>query len=296
MILENENIKIECLIEHGGKLSSIFDKRSNFELLFQNPKGIYKRAECGSCFEEFEACGFDDAFPSIDKESVIYNGKKLDFVDHGEIWSSIMSLIDSDDNSLTLAYDSKIHPYHYEKCLKLRDRGIACSYKITNTGDYDFPCFYTFHCLVNCNSETFLLMPSNTEEILMVSDNSRFSKKQTSYPISSEGIDVSRVNSLEKGKCEKFYVINEIDEGLCGYMFPKKKLKALINYNQKELPYLGFWNTQGGFRGDYNVALEMSNGFYDSISIALNNNRCPILKPKQIMTFSFNIDFEDIIN
>ncbi|MBK5201896.1 MAG: hypothetical protein JJE21_10280, partial [Spirochaetaceae bacterium] len=183
MILENENIKIECLTEHGGKLSSLFDKNNNFELLFQNPKGEYSRAECGSDFAQAEACGFDDAFPSLGKESLSYDGKVLDFVDHGEIWSSIMSIIASDDNSITLSYDSKIHPYHYEKCIILRDKGINCSYKITNTGAFDFPCFYTFHALVNCDSETSLIMPKKTNEILMVSDNSRFNKNPTSYPL-----------------------------------------------------------------------------------------------------------------
>jgi galactose mutarotase-like enzyme len=54
MILENENIKIECLPSHGGKLSSIYDKKKNFELLFQNPKEEYKKAELGAEFSAFE--------------------------------------------------------------------------------------------------------------------------------------------------------------------------------------------------------------------------------------------------
>lgn len=293
-VLENENIRIEALAEHGGKICSIFDKKSGFELLFQNPKSCYRKAECGSPFDQFEACGFDDTFPSIDKESIIFENRKLEYVDHGEIWSSKMDVVESTNSSLTLSLDSSINSFHFEKSFKLLDRGVKCIYKITNTGSHNFPCFYTFHCLVNTTSDAILIMPPKTDEILVVGENTRFSKNPTSYPISYNGIDISKPSSVEDGKCEKFYVNNSVSEGICGYVYPSKKIKVLISYDKEELPYLGFWNTQGGFRGDYNIALEMSNGFYDSVSVALKNNKCPILKPRETMSFSFDINIENI--
>ncbi len=292
MLLENENVKIEYLANHGGKLTSIYDKKSDFELLFQNPKDGFKEAKCGSRFEEFECCGFDDAFPSINEETINYEGNELTYVDHGEIWSSKMNEESKSDKSVTLSTSGKFIPYHFQKTITLKDRGLSLSYKIKNNSTIAYPCFYTFHCLVRCEEDASLIMPKNTHEILMVNEENRFKTNLVSYPISKSGIDVSKVCSLKSGECEKFYVSNKVSEGRCGYIYPSNNLKLIINYDENVLPYLGFFNTQGGFRGDYNMALEMSNGFYDSVSKALSNNSCPILKPSDTMEFSFDLDFK----
>ena len=293
MILENNKVKIICLNNNGGKISSIFDKENDLEFLFQNPKKEYSSASLYSDFSQFEACGFDDTFPSIDKEDVIFPSKKIAYPDHGEIWSAKFSIKNYSKDNISLIYYSKILPYSFEKNITLNNKQLVINYLIKNTGEFDFPCFYTFHCLIDSKEGIELITPQDNKEIKIVHHSNRFEKNKVyKYPITDNQIDLSKPELLENGECEKFYFTQRSNNGVIGYNYTKEKIKLLISYDSNKLPYLGFWNTQGGFRNDYNFALEMSNGYYDSISIARENNACPILKRNE--TFSFAIKFDII--
>jgi hypothetical protein len=52
---------------------------------------------------------------------------------------------------------------------------------------------------------------------------------------------------------------------------------------------LGIWVTEGGFRGDYNCALEPTNGYYDNIDTARKEGRLFKLKPKERLNFIIEI-------
>ena len=62
-----------------------------------------------------------------------------------------------------------------------------------------------------------------------------------------------------------------------------------IEWDNNVLPYLGFWITAGGFRGDYNCAWEPSSGYYDSVSRALRNNAVWELLPQEEKQFDITI-------
>lgn len=290
MILENNYLKIECLPYLGGKISSIYDKQKNLEFLFQNPKKNYDKPTIGDNFSFFDASGFDDTFPSIDAGEFTINGKKIFYPDHGEIWSATFEEI-VENETITLKYNSKILPYTFQKNLFLENDSLIIKYKITNTGKFSFPCFYTFHCLIDSKEGVKLITDQHSNTAIMLFSNSRFNKGEVvTYPITNINIDLSDPKTLNKGEFEKFYFTEKVKKGKIGYNYTKNNTKLLIYYNEKKLPYLGFWNTQGGFRSDYNFALEMSNGYYDSIEIAKQNDACPTLKPNE--SFEFDIEFK----
>ncbi|MDC7242519.1 MAG: DUF5107 domain-containing protein, partial [Sphaerochaetaceae bacterium] len=260
MMLENNYLKIEYLPHLGGKISSIYDKQKKLEFLFQNPNKSYKKPTIGDDFSTFDASGFDDTFPSIDEGEVTINDQKILYPDHGEIWTaSFEEKIDK--GVIKLKYNSKILPYTFQKNLLLKNNSLKIRYKITNTGKFSFPCFYTFHCLIDSKEGVKLITDKHSKNVTMLFSNSRFNKGDIiSYPITNKNIDLSNPSSLYKGEFEKFYFIEKVKKGKIGYNYTKNNTKLLIYYNEKKLPYLGFWNTQGGFRSDYNFALEMSNG------------------------------------
>lgn len=71
---------------------------------------------------------------------------------------------------------------------------------------------------------------------------------------------------------KNFIYAERVSEGKCGIDYRGKDVQADIEWDNNVLPYLGFWITAGGFRGDYNCAWEPSSGYYDSVSRALRNN------------------------
>ena len=73
--------------------------------------------------------------------------------------------------------------------------------------------------------------------------SSRFLKPETiNYPITKQGIDLSKPLLLKNGGYEMFCVKGKLAEGKVGYHFPEEKTNFLLNFNREQLPYLGFWN------------------------------------------------------
>lgn len=293
---ENDILRVVVIPDLGGKTASIYNKIEGFELLFQNKDSSYKCPEINSNFAEYDASGFDDAFPNIHAEKLFYDGKTINYPDHGEVWGTPMNTQSLTDNSLSLTCKGTALPYKYIKEITLNGSHVCYKYNIRNIGKYSYPCFWTLHCLVNCEDDMEIIFPSEVKRIINVQNSLNLGKTGDyhSYPIAENGYKLNRVRPQMENISEKYYVADKIQVGECGIIYPSRNVIYKLKYNAKDLPYLGFWVTSGGFRGDYNCAIEPSNGFYDSISIAKNNNALPFLKPGEEMNFKINICLESI--
>jgi len=293
LVLENDKFKIVILPELGGKVASFFYKKQNFELLFQNKEDIYRLPQKNDDFSKFDTAGFDDCFPNIQQGEVIYGGKKIIYPDHGEIWFSKFDYT-KDGDSWVLTYKSDLMDYIYKKSFTLGESGLDISFDISNVGKYNIDCFYTVHCLTNCEEGMEIIFPETVKEILNVSNDSTIlGKRGTVHPypvtrdLSGNEYHLNRIASKDAKKCEKFYAKNPVDTGKCGIFYPSINSYFSMEYDEKKLPYLGLWITENGFKECYNCALEPSNGFHDSIETAYKNNKYYILEPNK--TFNFNL-------
>lgn len=297
--LENNELKIAVIPSLGGKLVSLYNKLSKFELLFQNKENEYKKPELNSDFASFDASGFDDAFPTIDSSKVQYEGKEILYPDHGEIWSSSFDyrII---DGYLELACSSSILPYTYKKLIHLENDTVKIKYNIVNKSNSPFPCIWAMHCLVNCSEDIEISFPKNTTEIINVHDSDILGKKNLihSYPITktldNKDYRLDRIGSSSLNKTEKYYVNGIVNEGECSIYYPGNSSLFTINFDKDKLPYLGFWVTEGGFRSDYNCALEPTNSFYDDIDTAKSNNKLYYLKPTEPLNFEISLQLKKV--
>lgn len=295
--LYNGRLSAVVMPDRGGKIASIYYPAKDFELLFQNPSGNWGRADLSSAFEDYEAAGFDDTFPSIDPGIVKVNGKDISYPDHGEIWTSRMEASAGEDE-IRLSTDSRILDYRYQKTIRLDDSSIIISYRIENTGGHAFPAIWTMHALTAIDDDTEIFIPDGISSIQNAFGEDGIlpweKDGRLPYPITGDYDFRKALNKDDAGKCLKFYVPDAVTEGRCGYIYPSRGLRAVISYDPSKIPYLGFWKTIGGFRGDINIALEPSTGFYDSIANAAANGRCPIFNPGDILTFDIRIAIEEM--
>jgi galactose mutarotase-like enzyme len=296
--LESDTTKVVCLPQFGGKLVSFFDKKQQFESLFQNPHRGFEQAPPFADFATYEACGFDDTFPSIESGIVTVGNRTYQYPDHGELWSAAFQAEKVSD-SLKLHFTSKILPYSFDKTYTLNEAGLTISYYIKNNGNEAFPCFWTCHCLVNVEEGMDLIFPKDTKEVINVMKSDRLGSPLTSYnfPIdldrNNQAFDFSKVIPPSLSSCDKYYVKHKVEQGRCGYHYVQSGMNFLFTYDANKLPYLGFWRTLGGFRGDYNCALEPSNGFYDSIAKAQENKACPILESGEVFSFQLHMQLKE---
>lgn len=298
-ILENDTLKAVCLPVHGGKMASLYHKAKAFELLFQNPSGNYREAAPGSDFSRFEACGFDDTFPNIDAGVVQTDQGEISYFDHGEIWSAKFAC-EVRENGIALQYVSPFLGYRYQKTFSLHENVLTAAYRIQNESGKAFPCMWAGHCLVNYASDMRIVFPEGVKRVLNVMDREILGSAGRSYQFpldrAANGTlyDFTAVPPAAPKTMLKYYCSEPVDEGCCGYRYPSQGIEAKLRYDNAILPYLGFWVTAGGYRGDYNCALEPANGFYDSIAIAQKNGKCPVLEPNELLAFSLEISLEDL--
>lgn len=292
--ISNDEIGISVLPYIGGKIARFYNKKKDFELLFQNKEEKYREANIHDDFSKYDASGFDDCFPNIDAGKVNYKNQYIDYPDHGEIWSSKLDYKVL-ENKVILFYESKLLPYTFEKRISINGNSLLLDYKIENIGSEVLKGFYTMHCLVNCKEDMIIIFPKETSKIINVTNSNELGSIGRLHPfpytssLNNELYTLNKVFPKSANKFEKYYVTDKIEEGLCGVKYPSNNIELEIIYDAKKLPYLGFWVTEGGFRGDYNCALEPSNGFYDSIEIAEKNNKLMKLAPGSSFEFSIEL-------
>ncbi|WP_035294276.1 DUF5107 domain-containing protein [Clostridium sp. KNHs214] len=293
--LEDDDLRVVVLPEIGGKIASLYHKKKEFELLFQNKFKSYEKAALNSAFEKFDASGFDDAFPTIDPCRVVYGNKEILYPDHGEVWSSSFDY-KIENNRVFLSFNSTILPYKYMKTLYLEEGVLTIDYNIKNTGNLPIPCIWAMHCLINCEEEMKINFPKGTKEIINVHKSVNLGDLNSIHPYpktttpKGEIYNLNKVGRKNLNNTEKYYAYSILKEGICSVYYPNKDITYKINFNKDALPYLGFWVTEGGFRGDYNCALEPTNGFYDTIPIAKENNKLFYLKKEEDLNFKITIE------
>lgn len=289
IVLENETLSAVILPQLGGKLSSVYFKPRDFELAAQNTRGIYRLPEEDADFSEYDASGLDDAFPNIDPAQAERDGKRVDYPDHGEIWSHPFAVLSQKEREAVLAWESGRFGYRYEKRICLEGERLLLDWRITNQGKTALPCIWTFHGLMRYEEDMRLRLPSDLTRFRNVMDSPLLGKAGGIFERKNDVWDFESVPGREPKTALKFYGEGKSAEGICGLIYPTQKVSCIISYSAEKLPWLGVWITAGGYRGDYNVALEPSSGFYDDIFTARKNGCLYELPAKESLEFSLSI-------
>lgn len=301
-VLENDVIKLIILPGIGGKIVSIFYKPLQYEILSQHPMK-YKKPSFGRPFYWYDGTGHDEMFPTIDKcFYTLPNGKKKIMTDHGEIWTQKWNSKIIDDTIINTVKGVKFR-YTFERSISLDNNGIIMKYKIRNHYNFPFYGLYSLHSLIQADSKTELIL-KNVSEVINVHNSKYLGSKGEihTFPITTDSYgdkyDLSKVCPYDHCKTEKFFVNHPLKSGVAGLIVNNGNTVLKMEFPSDKLPYLGVWINEGEFKKGYMVALEPSNGFYDSVENALQNKSLEPLQPKGelIFTIRFKIFKNDKIN
>lgn len=290
--MENDALRIMILPQLGGKIASFYCKKRKFELAAQTGKESYDLPGPDEDFSAYDASGLDDAFPNIDAGVLQEHGVRWKYPDHGEIWSSCFSW-KAEEQEVILNMQSRKFPYTYEKRIRLEDKKVILGYRICNTGAVSFPCIWTFHGLFRYEEEMRFLYPGQMNGFENVLNSPELGSVGNHILLKDKRYDFSKVPVEESGTMVKYYIDDKVAEGFCGYYYPRQGVKCLFTYDSEKLPYLGVWITAGGYRGDYNCALEPSNGYYDGIQKAKENQALYELKPGEPLVFTLQMKIKE---
>ncbi len=299
--LENDALRLTFLPGYACKMASLINKKTGREWLFQSNNDTLRVPEYGASFAEYDSSGFDEVFPSIDAcpyPDGSWHGMPIP--DHGEVWAMPWESIHSpDDLAAKAIVQSQTLPYVFSKNIMLRNNEVLFEYRVENTSDEDFKFIWTPHCLLACSPATRLLIPENLTEVMTVEHSSkRLGPWGTrhAYPQTTDihglKMDLAATEPRTVRNCEKFYFTQPNTAGWCGIEHTDTGEKLIYTYDADKVPYLGVWKTQGGYRGDYNLALEPCTGVYDDLYMASKIRRVAVVGPKSTYEWTFKMTVE----
>lgn len=284
--LENEYLKLTFLPAYACKLASLVSKKTGREFLFQSPKETLEIPPYGAAFSDYDSSGFDEVFPSIDAAPYPDGPwKNTPVPDHGEVWAmNWHSAFAPDGKSVKSVVKSERFPYILSRTATLQDNGILFEYEAENTAAEPFEFIWTPHCLLACSPATRLLIPDNLTQVMTVEHSTRRLGPWGTlhhYPqttdVNGRPFDLSATEPVSAQNCEKFYFTAPNTAGWCGAEHTDTGEKIIYEYPADKVPYLGVWKTQGGYRGDYNIALEPCTGVYDDVYVAHKIRRASVI-------------------
>ncbi len=297
-ILENDQLHLIFLPTYGCKLASLISKKTRREFLFQSEWEKLNVPTYGALFSEYDCSGFDEVFPSIDPcpyPDGPFQGTSVP--DHGEVWALPWACAFSPDGkSLKSFVQSQRFPYTLSRSVTLKGNEILFEYCAENTAEIEFKFIWTPHCLLACSPATRLLIPNNLTEIMTVEHSTKHLGPwgtRHPYPLTTDihgrVIDLAVTEPITANNCEKFYFTKPNLAGWCGIEHTDTREQLIFTYPPEKVPYLGVWKTQGGYRGDYNIALEPCTGVYDDLYAANKIRRAAIIPPKGKYTWTLKI-------
>lgn len=272
-VIENDYLIVKVLKEFGAKIVSIVHKETDYELLFQPTNEEYTVPKLGDSFEKHDTSGIDEMLPTIDE--CFYPNSYVKLHDHGDVWAQKWDNEIVDDKLVSKVRSDTLK-LDLQRTIELDNEEIKLSYKLTNPTEQDHFYLWAFHGLLNFDDSTELEFPVNSE-IVNVMDSSIYDfdyKKLKDYP--------------DKGSY-KFYFEDEIENGYVKINQKSQDLVIEYNYSTDINKYLGVWITKGGFKKEYNFAIEPSSGYYDSLDRAFKNKKASKIESEGQKCWDLNI-------
>lgn len=289
LTFENEILRIKVVPALGGKISSLYDKRSGHEYCITPGEGDLQPAQDSDLFTEHKICGIDECFPTVDAEEIEIDGRRVFYPDHGEIWKNPVD-IKATEREVVCSYKSPVFGYSYQKTYRLEGNLLKMSYKIRNESEREFPCIWTFHGVFAYEKESRLSYPDDLKRFENVLTDTILGEPHKIYDYPSSEYDFDSLPDLTGSVGYiKYYCPDELKKGSCMVTYPSKHCALKITYDFDKLPYVGVWVDQAAIGDSRNFAFEMTNGYYDKISRAIENNRIVRLAPGQETSFDISL-------
>jgi galactose mutarotase-like enzyme len=288
VVLENDDIRVVVIPQSGGKIQSIFDKKENYEHLYQSPNEKYILPYYGATFEQCDFSGFDDMFPNIlGGYYPHFPWKGTELPDHGEVWTLPFDCTKHNDHVILRCSGVKI-PYTFEKDITLEGTLIKIKYKVTNHTNFDFKFIWAAHALKNIDEYSEILLPDGIEKIFNTFGG--LGVPDVFGTMTDWHNEEIYGKISPPGTCKKYYVYGTLPKGECALYNSRTRRFLKFIYPNEKVPYLGVWINNGGYYGQKNVAIEPCTGAFDLIDAADRYGWISTVKAKDSYQWYLNVE------
>lgn len=291
LALESEALRVVIVPDLGAKIVSLYDKGNSREWLVPPIRPV-KQTAYGAIFVDQDMSGWDEMLPTI--SACEWEGVPLP--DHGEVWS-IPWKLESTEGGLTLSVDGPSFPYHFVRSATLvAPDTLELRYSLTNTGQKELPFMWTAHPQFAVDENTRIVFPADVTRVVnVIEDDPVWGNAGALVPwpeaISGTGQiwQLDRVRSVENHSCRKIYTLPQQPASWAALVDEHLGCQLRLEWPSDFAPYLGLWIDEGMYNTAPVAALEPSNGYYDSLVRAVQNQMITWLKPGQEIAWTMQV-------
>ena len=259
--------EITVLPRFGGKISSI---RIGSRELLQAPLSPITTRTRTMGFDESDASGWDECFPSVAACSVETAAGSAKVPDHGDLWRVEWTPLRSGNRDrgsraiasgkpLTLFGKCFSLPLEVERTIQLQEieHGwrLELNYRARNSGNYAVPWSWAAHPLFACEEGDRIVLPDSIRSVKVEgSGGGRLGKSgdSTTWPhaklASGGSADLNVVDRGDSGTGDKLFAGPlSTTENWCVLERNSAGLRIRVRFDSAATPYLGLWICYGGW-------------------------------------------------
>lgn len=278
-------LQVTVLPELGGKLASI-QNDDGHEFLFVRD-GDYALPTYGGSFADWDSAGWDECFPTV-AACTLADGPWAGVTApcHGELWTLPHRLVDYPGELHLLVHGVRF-PYTFTRIVRLpAPQTMTVTYLVRNESELPLPYLYSAHPLLAASAGCRVLPPAGIDTMRV--DNSARLRlggvgDEVGWPIAADRdgreVRLDRLTGPEPRTGDKLYTPRLTGSGQAGLIDEVRGTWVGFTWDTARLPRLGVWLNQGGFRGDFNLALEPCSGYPDRLDTAIARGEAVVLPP-----------------
>lgn len=292
-VFENKILQLVVVPEMGAKFVSLLDKRSGREWLMDKGDRPFRPVEHAANFVEQDMSGWDEMFPTI--VACNYPGvgelQGARLPDHGEVWTLPWQKKDHGSDRLTLSVTGVALPYRLTRSLMFSHPDcFKFSYSLKNLSNLAMPYLWAAHPQFVCPAGTRVLLPPQVQTVNNVLDESwgwGAPHTQWLWPSQDQNnskrqIDLIGEPSLKRAR--KVFIPPELRIDWASLQTPSGDWLKM-DWDSNKVPYFGLWVDEGALSSKSVAAPEPMTGYYDSLELAVKNERVSILPPGETQSW-----------
>lgn len=295
VIMENSALRAVALPALGGKLLSVVDKRSDSELLWQNPRLPVRMPAFGSDYDDQFIGGWDEIFPNDIPE--VLAGDLMP--DHGELWSVpwTASTGTTDGSAwLELRVVGPVTGIEAVKKISLGDSArLIVDYRVRNPTRRALPFLWKAHVAVALDSDTVIDLADSRvciEDFGM--PRARPIGDRFDWPTATVGgvtHDFRRLPDTSDRPVSEFLLATDLGSGRCGVRHPACGTGLQLTWDRDALPVCWLFGSYGGaWRGLNVLVLEPCTGHPVSVVDGAAVGSHLVLDPGATLTWTITAE------
>ncbi len=301
--LENSSVAISFLPNAGGNISSITDRRSGRNWLWQNSHLPIANNRIGEDYgRTLDSGGWDEMLLSITASEVETVGaKRARIADHGDLirqqWNAVVCRDTKNGHACRMTAGGEALNYNFVRMVRLHPTApkITFDYSLTNNESFAWPFYWCPHALLDAHPGMLIDLPKN----LPCHVDGAAGQTTDRWPqlMRDDGSSIDLANSFgasDEPIAHKIFVQAPID-GSVSVAAPDSNERFTMTFDPDVIPWIGLWINNRGWSGcgsePYrNLGLEPSTTNYDCVAAAVANEAIELIQPAETREWTLTVE------